>query len=231
MKLLIDLDIILYKGLWVCKDQYYPGLRACDWIVDRILDRFNYPEFELVISGSGNFRKKISSEYKSNRKPESRPKYLYEAKNYFIKYWNAVLTEGIEADDYIASLHDSCTIIVSNDKDYKQLGGKIYNPFKDELVEITKPEYWFFLQTLIGDSADCVSGLKNPDKLHHKNQPCYTEDTASKLLEDKSPEEMKEIVQEKYKTIYGDGWYERFDTNCRLLWLKRNFADEYFYHI
>jgi 5'-3' exonuclease len=225
MKLLIDLDILLYKGLFAV-DGYYNGLRATDNIIYNILERFDNPEFELVVSGSGNFRKQISADYKANRKPESRPRYLYESKQYYKRYWNAVETVGEEADDYIASNCDG-GVIVSTDKDFKQVGAPIFNPTKWELTEIENPHYWWWLQTLIGDASDNIPGLKNPEKLHFKKAPNFTEETASKLLVDKSPEEMKSIVQYLYKTIHGDDWYSHYDTNCRLLFLRRKNAQEY----
>lgn len=232
MKLLIDHDSNLYKGLWATVDQgYFAGLRACDNIIYNILDRFNNPPFELVITGPGNFRKKVDPKYKANRKPESRPKYLYDAKEYYKRYWGAVETVGVEADDYIASnITDDC-IIVSEDHDFKQLGVKMFNPRKWEITEITNPEYHWWMQCLTGCTTDNVKGLTNPEKLHHKKPPSFTEETASKLLVDKSPEEMSQIVQELYKTIHGDNWFREFDKTARLLWLKRSPDDEYHFHL
>jgi len=231
VNVLIDLDLLLYKGLFACKDQYYPGLRATDNIINNVLERFDFPEYELVISGQGNFRKDISADYKANRKPENKPKYLYEAKCYYKKYWNAVETTGMEADDYIASsITDDC-VICSEDKDFRQLGVPIFNPRTWTLTEITNPEYHFFVQALVGDRADNIPGLTNPEKLHHKNPPCFTEDTAAKVLEGKSVEEMKSTVIDLYKEIHKDEWYVRFDTACRLLYLRRKGKEEYFHWI
>jgi 5'-3' exonuclease len=217
MVLRTDLDIILYKGLFACKDQYWEGIRACDNIVTSILDRFGNPRYELVISGKGNFRKQISSEYKANRKPESRPKYLYEAKEYFKRYWGAIETVGEEADDYIARSYREGDVIVTSDKDFRQLKAKIYNPWKDELVEITNPEYWFYYQMIVGDSADSIKTL-----------PGYGPKKAEKILANKSPEEMKDAVIETYKDYYKDEWFEKYDTTARLLFLRRANCQEYY---
>jgi 5'-3' exonuclease len=239
-KLLIDHDLLIYKGLFATQQVikngeevigvrgYFAGLRATDNIVYNILDTFSGSDFELVMTGEGNFRKKLYPEYKSHRKADGRPKYLYEAKSYYKKYWNAVSTTGEEADDYIASnITDNC-VVISEDHDYKQLGVPIFNPRTWQITEINNPEFWFWLQCLTGCKSDHVPGLKNPDKLHFKSPPCFTEDTASQLLEGKSPREMKQIVQEKYQVIYGDEWYSRFDLTARLLFLRRKDHKEYY---
>lgn len=232
MKALFDLDIICYKGAFACNDLgYYAQIRACDNILIGILDRLQPTSYELVLTGSGNFRYKIDPNYKAHRGPDTRPNNLYDIKAYFIKYWGAILTSGYEADDYIAMHHDEDSIVISNDKDFKQLPGKMFNPWTETFYEIDNPFYYFFLQTLVGDAADGVNGVTNPEKIHHKNPPNFTEGTASKLLLDKSVEEMKEIVQEQYKLAYKDDWFTKFDTNARLLWLKRSPEDEYYNHI
>jgi DNA polymerase-1 len=227
MRLLIDTDIILYRGLFATVDLgYFAGLRACDNMVSSILDRFQYPEYHLVLTGKGNFRKKIYTDYKANRKPESRPPYLHEAREYFKKYWEAIETEGIEADDWIASNYQEGDVIVSSDKDFKQLPARIYNPSKDELLDVDNPDFYFWLQTLVGDSADNVPGLPNPAKAHHKKQPNFTEDTASEVLKGT---DYKSTVINLYQQVYGEqNWFETFDRNCRLLFLQRKNAKEYY---
>lgn len=229
MKLLCDLDIVLYRCLHATKEQgYYAGLRAADNTVDRILERFGYPDFTLAVSGIGNFRKKISPTYKSNRKPESRPEYLYDAKQWFKRYWGTVESENCEADDVIATLAVGDCVVASSDKDFRQLGVPLYNPWKDELVEVGNPHYHFYLQCLTGDAVDMVAGLKNPAKLHHVNAPCFTEATASKVLEGKTKEEMKSTVLDLYQQVHGENWFEKFDTCARLLFLRRKENQEYY---
>jgi 5'-3' exonuclease len=220
MNLLIDLDIVLFKGLFVCKDKYYEGLRACEWMVDRIRDRFGNPGYTLVLTGKNNFRKQISSEYKANRKPESRPKYLHDARNYFIKYHPTVIADGMEADDYIGIHHNDKTIICSTDKDLLMLGGKYYNFHRDELIEVEDPLFYFFKQMIQGDAADNVKGI-----------PGLGEVKATKLLKDKSNEERKEIVESLYQEHFGEDWFRLYDINSRLLWIIRDPKKEYYHYI
>src|SRR5580765_2897944 len=122
MRLLIDTEVILYRNLFGLKDSwYYHQIRSCDNYLEKIMDRFDTTDITLFLSGSNNFRYKIYPLYKSNRKDSERPRYLYDARIYFLKYWNAVCAEGCEADDLIAMNHDEDSIIVSTDKDFNQL--------------------------------------------------------------------------------------------------------------
>ena len=66
----------------------------------------------------------------------------------------------LEADDALgvyATSNDDC-IIVSPDKDMKQIPGDLYN--LDEVFTIDKQSgwEWFLIQTLAGDSTDGYSG-------------------------------------------------------------------------
>lgn len=228
MRLLFDLDIFLYRALWGCKEGYYRQLMTCDYMIEKVMDRLESTDITLFLSGSTNFRYGISSLYKAHRKPESRPEYLWDARNYYKTYWDAVVSDNCEADDTIGLAHGDNSIVVSTDKDMLQLGGLIYNPVKDELVEITNPEYFFYLQMLTGDQADNIIGVRNPDKSHHKNPPNFSEATAKDWLVGKDKEEMKSTVEDLYFTQYGDDWFQVYDTNARLLFLKRADAEEYY---
>ena len=66
----------------------------------------------------------------------------------------------LEADDAIgiyATSHEDC-IMVSPDKDLKQIPGTLYN--LDEMFTIIKEDgwKWFLIQTLAGDSTDGYAG-------------------------------------------------------------------------
>lgn len=227
----IDLDIVLYKGLFVTEGlNYYAQIRACDNILGGILDRLDPDDFSLVITGPGNFRKKLDQTYKANR-TQPGPRYLHDAKQYFIKYWNAVRTTGIEADDLIATSYLPNDVIVTTDKDFLQIqGATIYNPTKDETTVVTDGMKFFFTQMLAGDPVDNVIGILNPEKSHHKTPPKFSMTTADKLLDGKSTKEMAELVLSLYNNQYQDSG-ERFDINANLLWLLRGVNDSYKLHI
>jgi len=226
VRLLVDLDGVLYKGLFAVEG-YYRGVKACENILERIMDRWDTREISLFLSGPENFRKKIDPSYKANRVSASKPQYLHDAREYFIKYWGAIFSFGLEADDLIAMNHDEDCIICSVDKDFFQLPATIYDPFKDQVHVINNPEFFFYRQCLTGDKVDNIPGIKNPYKSHWTSPPNFSEATAAEVLEGKSKEEMREVVQNMYKLQYGDDWYVRYDTNLQLLFLKRALDSTY----
>lgn len=226
MRLLIDHDILLYRALWGCKEGYYKQLQTCDHMIEKIIDRLESDDITLIMTGPDNFRYALSPSYKANRK--EKPFYLYDAKRYYEKYWGAVVSVGCEADDVIGMAHGEDSIVVSSDKDMYQLGGLIYNPVKDEMYDIENPWYFFYLQMLTGDKADNVQGVKNPEKAHFKDPPNFTEATAKDLLKEKTPMECKAQVVYMYYCQYGNDWPSKFETNAKLLFLKRADAQEYY---
>ena len=111
----------------------------------------------------------------------------------------------IVIDWFIMSKED--TIIVSADKDLRQIPGKHYNFVKEELFEVTPLEglRFFYKQTLIGDSSDNIYGVKGIGPVK-----------AGKLIDCLDTEE------EMYYTcrnLYKDD--DRFHLNCKLLWILR----------
>lgn len=221
MTLWLDLDIILYRGLHACST-LREQVRACDWIVDDTLDRLSPDDYELVMSGPNNFRYRVDSEYKANRPPK--PTNLVDLKNYYVKYWNATITDGIEADDYIATNYLENDIIATTDKDYRQLDAWIYNLSSRDTYK-GEGTIYFFIQMLTGDKIDNIPGIKNPKKAHWEEPPNFTEKTARMELIGKTVEEMKELVQ----NLYDD--QEKFHRHASLLWLRRSENDSYIKHI
>jgi DNA polymerase-1 len=82
----------------------------------------------------------------------------------------------LEADDAMgiyATQHPG-NIIVSPDKDMKQIPGKLYNMSETTLVDAEEGLKWHYLQTLAGDQTDGYSGvpgigLKRAADLFEKN--------------------------------------------------------------
>ena len=62
------------------------------------------PDYKVYLTGKGNFRHDIAvtEPYKGNRKEKEKPVHLEAIRQYLIKDWNAVVSEGEEADDLIA---------------------------------------------------------------------------------------------------------------------------------
>lgn len=138
---------------------------------------FNCDSNKLIgfLTGFNNFRKEIrnnllldkQAEYKGNRKDAVKPKYFRQIEEYLQTQYGFITCETIEADDAISICANNFRqkkidyIIVSTDKDLKQISGKHYNPTKVEHYKITQEMADDFLlyQMIVGDTADNIKGL------------------------------------------------------------------------
>ena len=94
-RLLIDLDILLYRALFGAQEEdFYTQVNTCEQMVNRISEDLNSEDYTLVLSGKGNFRYQLYPEYKANRKDHPKPANLEAAKDYFHKNWDAVVSEN-----------------------------------------------------------------------------------------------------------------------------------------
>lgn len=228
-----DLDCLIYRSGHSNGD-FIQCVETLEWFLQSIKEKTNASDCKLILSGHSNFRKEIDPNYKSNRKESARPLYYKDLRDYSVEYLGAYVTDGIEADDMLGILQTDETACCSIDKDLLQIPGWHFrmkrNWDESELIYIDEGTAWFnfFKQTLTGDQVDMIQGVKNPAKAHHKNPPNFSSDSATKLLEGLTKEQMLETVQEMYRLQYGDEWFEQFDKNCRLLWIQRSNAKNYF---
>lgn len=163
--LAVDGDIIAYKTAAVCED-HFEG--ACDEIIDTTLREIatdtGINKMRIYISGADNFRYKVArtKPYKGNRATMVRPQFLQYCKDYLVRKYSALVVNGYEADDAIASdmvmngAHH-CGV----DKDILQIAGKHYNYVKKEWIEVTPEEavITLYRQILQGDTSDNIPGL------------------------------------------------------------------------
>lgn len=178
---------------WLREQVMNEGLNRCE---NEILKMLNYLQeiFPFPIESSElfittcekSFRKNLSKTYKSNRK---RNDWVWILREHY-RHNGASHSNTLEADDLISlrakELGLGNYIVVSPDKDLKQIGGYFWsyysqkvkdfygNPienehgffeieYKQKEVELITPEqadYFFWKQMLMGDSSDCVAGLK-----------------------------------------------------------------------
>ena len=174
MKLLCDADFIVYKACAAAETEI-------DWGDDTILVTSNFSDaysatkreltklenkfgslstLILFFSDSTNFRKKILDSYKGhrNRKKPCGYKRVIQALK---KEYKVIIKPTLEADDSmgIYATKYPGNIIVSPDKDMKQIPGQLYN--FDETFTITPEEgaKWHLIQACAGDSTDGYSGI------------------------------------------------------------------------
>lgn len=219
---LLDSDLIAYRISFACKDEsethakYSLNNYVSDILV-RGVDKA-YPDcfvdkWHLYLTGSSNYRFDIAKTavYKGNRLAP-KPQHLPALRKHLVDEWGAVIVEGIEADDAVAThatlLGYNNSVIASVDKDLDQIPGWHYNFVKDIAYHITPEEgsYRFYKQILTGDSADNIIGLKGIGPVK-----------ADKILDECDTEvKLYNACVQAY-----DGDEERVLENARLLWLRR----------
>jgi hypothetical protein len=241
--LVIDADIIVYSIGWGCEketDEDEVHRRVNDFFSKLFAthETFNYRAY---LTGKGNFRETtaVSHVYKGTRKKD-KPKWYSSVKQHLIHEWDAIVVQGMEADDQLAMdiTHDTNAICCTIDKDLLQVEGWHYgwgthNKAERELHYVDswgklemrgKKLYgegvmWLYAQAIMGDSTDNIKGIHGAgDK------------KAFELLQDKTTEiELYDAVQELY-SLYFPNPEERLEENMHLLYMCRGWKDDKLIH-
>ena len=174
MKLLIDADFIVYKccaaaeseidfgdDVIVVTSSFTEAYACVKRELKRIANKFgSFDDLILFFSDSCNFRKDIQVDYKGHRnrkKPCGYRRVIQKLKTEF----KVIRMPWLEADDAmgIYATKNPGNIIVSPDKDMKQIPGMLYN--FDETFTITKEEgaKWHLIQAMAGDNTDGYAGV------------------------------------------------------------------------
>ena len=175
--LLIDSDFLAYKAAQACEEGIDFGndviiaqsnfsnvLKIFEREIKKVKTAMMDDEIILYFSSTENFRKKIYPDYKGHRN-RRKPLGYRKLVNHCRDNYNFVCRKGLEADDSIgidatnpkyASLDN---IVVSPDKDMKQIPGVLWN-LTDDVEEITKEDgdTWHLIQSLAGDPTDGYAG-------------------------------------------------------------------------
>jgi len=174
--LLIDADVIAYNAASACMQEieFSPGyytwqssfeevLSTFDAQIEQIKETLDGDEVKLCLTDSeGNFRKSVLPTYKGKR--GKKPLVLKALKEFLVSDRQAYFKPGLEGDDcmgILATVKSSDErIIVSIDKDMKQIPGKWVRWPDTEIVEIEgkRADYFHMLQTLTGDVTDGYGG-------------------------------------------------------------------------
>ena len=203
MKLLIDADFIVYKCCAACETEidygedvilvtsnFSEAYSAVKREISNIQMQFgSFAKPTLFFSDSKNFRKKIFPDYKGHRNRKKPCGYKRVIRNLRIQY-EVIVMKTLEADDAMgiyATAHPG-NIIVSPDKDMRQIPGKLYNLETTQDITAEEGAKWHYIQTLAGDQTDGYSGVpgigvKRAETLFDKEG--YSWDTVVKAFTDK----------------------------------------------
>jgi len=104
-------------------------------IANRLEDNYDVKEYIFFNNSRGNFRKVLDKNYKANRLNVELPPLLNEMHELVTVLYDSKKTYGMETDDIVAKYWYKLSnefgrdnvLIISIDKDYKQLPALIYN--------------------------------------------------------------------------------------------------------
>ena len=174
MKLLIDCDFVVYKccaaaeaeidfgdDVIVVTSSFKEAYSCVKRELKRIENKFgSFDEMILFFSDSKNFRKDIQKNYKGHRN-RKKPCAYRRVINKLSEEYSVIKMPTLEADDAmgIYATKNTGNIIVSPDKDMKQIPGMLWN--FDESFTITKAEgeKWHLIQAMAGDNTDGYAGV------------------------------------------------------------------------
>ena len=219
MKLLIDADFIVYKSCAAAETEvdfgddvilvtsnFSDALSATRRELSKLQNQFgSFSSVILFFSDSINFRKKILPEYKGHRnrkKPCGYKRVIRELK----KEFEVIVMPTLEADDAMGvyATQYPGNVIVSPDKDMRQIPGKLYN--LDETFTVTPQEggAWHLIQTMAGDQTDGYGGIpgigvKRAEALLEKHG--YSWETVVNAFKDKALTEETALMNARLARI------------------------------
>lgn len=173
----VDADLLVYRFAFSAEkenpltgrkelvESFADTARKIDEFIQGLKDIFRGMNFLFILSGGTNFRYSIATvfKYKDNRK--EKPLLFTAIRQYLVMQHTAIVTDGVEADDYISTHYrrygEFGDVIMSIDKDFKMIPGVHYNWDKDLLYVQSQEDATrhFYKQVLEGDRADNIPSL------------------------------------------------------------------------
>lgn len=179
--LLIDADVVAYEHAAAGQRTYDFGdgpAKAVDSLdtclaeartkIERFVRELKADAVILCFSDPHrNWRKDVLPTYKANRAGTQKPEHLYPLRDALQAEYPVKLVPGLEGDDVMGILatHPKLVpgekVIVSVDKDMKQIPGLLYNPRTGKKSRITAEQgtLFHYTQMLTGDPVDGYKGL------------------------------------------------------------------------
>ena len=242
MKLLIDCDYIVYKccaateteidfgeNLIVVTSNFDEAYNCVKKELNKIKDQFgSFDEMILFFTSPNNFRKKILPEYKGHRQRKKPCGFKRVINNLKIEY-KVIIKDTLEADDTMGVYATKYpgNIIVSPDKDMRQIPGKLYDLETSKDITAEEGAKWHLIQTLAGDQTDGYSGVpgigvKRAETLFNKEG--YNWSTVVKAFTDKGLTEDDALLNARLARILTIDDYDTKEQTPRLWTPQEAFA-------
>lgn len=225
---LIDADTMCYASASMAEGQDEGNaIWNVQNALDALLAAWNIRDYQLFLTGEGNFRYGVYPEYKANRANQPRPSHLQACKDYLVREHGGTQSQGCEADDLIGieaykrlALEEPY-VIVSIDKDLDMLEGLHYSPEIRREGKVIKEARryhvspsdglrFFYNQLLVGDPTDNIKGASGIGKVK-----------ANRILSGLTAEEYL------YSAVYPHfSCFEELELNAKCLWIWRKENDD-----
>lgn len=235
--ILLDGDIYLHRAVSVATTSVTFGdestltmnqNQAESWLkgeLTKLRQRLGANQIIMALGDrSANFRKDLCPTYKAKRAAIKPPGFLeFEAR--VVKSCKTVREPRLEGDDILGLLATKMkeTVVVTIDKDLRQIPGMLYNPDKDEMQEIGEEGAAMFhlIQTLTGDSVDGYPGCPGigPVKAAAILGPTETEhlwEAVVKAYAKAGKTEADALLQARLAFILRQNYYDRATKTVRL---------------
>ena len=235
MKLYLDADYIVYKACAAAESEidwgadvimvtskFSDAYKNVMKDINNIVGEFGgFSEPILFFSDIYNFRKQILASYKGHRN-RKKPCGYRRVINKLKEEFEVIIMESLEADDALGIYATKFpgNVIVSPDKDMRQIPGLLYN--MDERVTVNKADgaKWHLIQTLAGDQTDGYAGapgigVKRAEILFDKHG--YTWETVVKAFAEKGLGENIALQNARLARILTVDDYD-FNTEQPILW-------------
>ena len=235
MKLLIDADFIVYKccaaaeseidfgdDVIVVTSKFTEAYGCVKRELKRISSRFGHgTDIILFFSDSTNFRKEIQPDYKGHRN-RKKPCGYKRIINKLKTEYEVVIMPTLEADDGMGvySTQNPGNIIISPDKDMRQIPGTLYNFEESTLITKEEGAKWHLIQTMAGDNTDGYAGVpgigvKRATSLF--NEKGYSWQTVVEAFKEKDLDEEAALVNARLARILTTEDYDH-DRQQPILW-------------
>ena len=222
---LIDGDVIIYRAINKSEKDNITPKKAFDMTIENIKAETACQEYQLHVSGKGNFRKELKQPYTVYKgKRKEKPPQFKPLKEYVIKKYKPIMQDGLEADDTISIQatkylkENQLYMLITIDKDLKTIGGLFYNLMYNNLIAVSNigAVEFFHEQLLTGDPVDNVPGVEGIGKVK-----------ASKILKGKNIKDQFKAIVNTYKKHYGKDHRHRLETMGKMLYLLKDIKDKW----
>lgn len=221
MRLLLDGDIIAYSMACAVEGNQGDSLDLQESIADMVarwtrIDPEQEADIVIALSKGRSFRYDTYPGYKKHRQDQPDPLYRAEAMQILRDEYYCADQDKLEGDDILGILSTekpNQSVIVSIDKDLRQIPGYYFNPQKMEKAEYIDPGqalFNFHMQWLMGDPGDGYPGIPKVGPVKAGNF------LKAFWIQDPNPEK-------------GDSYYdhEAAETAIEALYLNKNLTVEY----